>query len=272
MFEGESVVITGGSSGIGKSLARAFLRAGAEVTIVGNQPERLQEALEELKAIKAISGSVTALQCDVSDLRQVREMVARQVEIGAPDILINNAGFATYTSVEQASSEDIERLMGVNLLGAMYVTREFLQSMVARRRGRIVNISSVAGTLIITPNATYCAAKHGLVAWSEALSAELHRFGVTVQVVCPGRVETPFFDHPTFEARPPSRVTSLTVPLEHVTRATMDAVASDRFLTYVPRWFGLATWMTGVAPAVSRRLVGHWNRSRIAALYDRVTP
>src|SRR5437764_419232 len=269
MFEGEAVVITDGSSVIGKSLARAFLDAGANVTIVGHQARLLQEALEELKAV---AGGVSALQCDVSDLSQVREMVARQLETGPPDILINNAGYATYTPVEQASSEEIEHLIGVNLLGAMYVTREFLGSMVARQRGRIVNISSVAGKLIITPNATYCAAKHGLVAWSEALSAEVHRFGITVQVVCPGRVETPFFDHPTFEARPPSRMTSFNVPLERVTRATMDAVASDRFLTYVPRWFCLAAWMNGVAPAVSRRLFGHWNRTRIAALYDRVAP
>jgi 2-hydroxycyclohexanecarboxyl-CoA dehydrogenase len=269
MFEGQTVVITGGSSGIGKSLARAFLAAGANVTIVGHQAQHLQEALEELKEV---SGSVSALQCDVSDLSQVREMVVRQLETGSPDILINNAGYATYTPVEQASSEEIEHLIGVNLLGAMYVTREFLQSMIARGRGRIVNISSVAGKLIITPNASYCAAKHGLVAWSEALSAEVHRFGITVQVVCPGRVETPFFDHPSFAARPASRLTGFTVPLERVIRATMDALSSDRFLTYVPRWFGLATWMNGLAPPVARRLVGHWNRSRIAALYDRVPP
>jgi short-subunit dehydrogenase len=154
----------------------------------------------------------------------------------------------------------------------MYVTREFLPSMIARGHGRIVNISSVAGKLVITPNATYCAAKHGLVAWSEALSAEVHRFGITVQVVCPGRVETPFFEHPSFAGRPASRLTGFTVPLERVTRATMDTLSSDRFLTYVPRWFCLATWMNGLAPPVARRLVGHWNRSRIAALYDRGQP
>lgn len=269
MFEDNIVVITGGSSGIGRGLALALLRAGARVTIVGNQPARLEDALQEMKAV---STAVTALQCDVSDLPQVRELVARQTDVGPPDILINNAGFATYTPVEQASSEEIENLIAVNLLGAMYVTREFLPSMIARGHGRIVNISSVAGKLIITPNATYCAAKHGLVAWSEALSAEVHRFGIAVQVVCPGRVETPFFDHPSFAARPASRLGGFTVPLERVTRATMDALSSDRFLTYVPRWFCLATWMNGLAPPVARRLVGHWNRSRIAALYDRVPP
>jgi short-subunit dehydrogenase len=267
MFQDDTVVITGGSSGIGKALALAFLRAGAHVTIVGNQPARLEDALQEMKAVSAMA---TALQCDVSDLTQVRELVARQMDLAPPDILINNAGFATYTPVEQASSEEIGALVGVNLLGAMYVTREFLPSMIARRRGRIVNISSVAGKIIITPNATYCAAKHGLVAWSDALSAELHQFGITVQVVCPGRVETPFFDHPSFAARPPSHITGFSVPIEKVTRATMDALASNRFLTYVPRWFGLAAWISGLAPATARRLIGHVNRSRIAALYDRV--
>jgi short-subunit dehydrogenase len=266
MFQDDTVVITGGSSGIGKALALAFLRAGARVTIVGNQPARLEDALQEMKAVSPMA---TALQCDVSDLTQVRELVARQMDVAPPDILINNAGFATYTPVEQASSEEISALVGVNLLGAMYVTREFLPSMIARRRGRILNISSVAGRITITPNATYCAAKHGLVAWSDALSAELHQFGITVQVVCPGRVETPFFDHPSFAARPPSRTTSFSVPIEKVTRATMDALASNRFLTYVPRWFGLAARISGLAPATAHRLIGHVNRSRIAALYDR---
>ena len=269
MFEGDAVVVTGGSSGIGKSLARAFLSAGAEVTIVGNQLERLQQALEELKAI---SGNVTALPCDVADLRQVRELVQSQEQVRVPDILINNAGFATYNPVEQSSAEEITSLIGVNLLGSMYCTREFLPGMIARRGGRIVNISSVAGKLVITPNATYCAAKHGIVAWSEALSAEVHRFGIGVHVVCPGRVETPFFDHPTFKARPPSRLTNFHVSLDKVTQATMKAVEENRFLTYVPRSLGLAAWAVGIAPGASRRLVARVNRSRIAALYDRVAP
>jgi short-subunit dehydrogenase len=267
IFRDETVVVTGGSSGIGRALALALLAEGARVTIVGNQPTHLEDALQEMKEV---SPAVTALQCDVSDLAQVRELVARQTEAGPPDILVNNAGFATYTPVEQASSEEIEALIGVNLLGAMYVTREFLPSMIDRHRGRIVNISSVAGKLVITPNATYCAAKHGMVAWSAALSAELDWFGITVQVVCPGRVETPFFEHPSFEARPPSRVTSFSVPIEKVTRATMAAMASRRFLTYVPRWFGLVAWVSGLAPGASHRLMGHVNRSRIAALYERV--
>ena len=161
---------------------------------------------------------------------------------------------------------------GVNLLGAMYCTREFLPGMIARGGGRIVNISSVAGKVVITPNATYCAAKHGIVAWSEALSAELHRFGIRVHVVCPGRVETPFFDHPTFQARPPSRLTNFHVSLDKVTQATMKAVEENRFLTYVPRSLGLAAWAVGIAPGASRRLVARVNRSRIAALYDRVAP
>lgn len=267
MFEGEAVVITGGSSGIGKHLARAFLAAGAEVTIVAHQAERLQEALGELKAVSA---SITALQCDVSDVGQVRDMAARQLETRPPGILINNAGYATYTPVEQTSSEEIASLIGVNLLGAMYCAREFLPAMIAARKGRIVNVSSVAGKLVITPNATYCAAKHGLVAWSEALAAEVDRFGIKIHVICPGRVETAFFDHPTFKARPPSRVTSFQVSLDRVTEATMHALESGRFLTYVPRSFGLAAWVNGIAPGPSRRLLARVNRSRIAALYDRV--
>src|SRR5207245_1421628 len=82
-----------------------------------------------------------ALPCDVSDLAQVRELVQRQEQVRVPHILINNAGFATYNPVEQSSAEEITSLIGVNLLGSMYCTREFLPGMIARRGGRIVNSS-----------------------------------------------------------------------------------------------------------------------------------
>src|ERR1700731_1423554 len=101
MFENDTVVITGGSSGIGKALALAFLRAGARVTIVGNQPARLEDALQEMKAV---STQATALQCDVSDLTQVRELVARQMDVAPPFVVIKTACFATYTLPEQPSS------------------------------------------------------------------------------------------------------------------------------------------------------------------------
>ena len=96
--------------------------------------------------------------------------------------------------------------------------------MIAKSSGQIVNVASIAGRLVITPNCTYTAAKHGLVALSEALRYELGYFGIKVNVVCPGRIETPFFDHETFQQREKRPETKYTVPIEKVSRGIIRAI------------------------------------------------
>jgi short-subunit dehydrogenase len=187
---------------------------------------------------------------------------------GCPDILINNAGFATYRTFENTDMEEIERLISVNLLGAMRCTKAFLPEMIARRRGVIVNMASIAGRIVLTPNGTYCAAKHGLVAWSETLRYELAHFSIQVNVICPGRAETSFFDHETFKTRAQRPETRFTISVEDISRATRRAIAHNRFITYIPWSFGLLVWLINALPFFGKRIVGRLLLSRIKSIYD----
>ena len=261
------VLVTGGSSGIGKQVAADLLRAGASVIIVSNCADRLALALTELSTI---ASRVYSLECDVGDTASVTRMADRVLaEHGCPDILINNAGFATYRTFEATPMEEMERLVSVNMVGAMRCTKVFLPAMIARRSGTIVNMASVAGRLVITPNGTYCAAKHGMVAWSETLKYELAHFNIQVNVVCPGRVETPFFEHETFQARTQRAETRYTITLEDVSRATLKAITGNRFLTYVPWTFGLMYWLLNSLPFILKPIYGKLISNRIKTIYQR---
>ena len=269
MYQNKFVLVSGGSSGIGKQLATGFLHSGARVVIVSNNLDRLAQTARELSAI---SPRVTQIECNVGDSQSVMQMHEQVLEqYGCPDILINCAGFATYRTVEGSDLEELEQLVSVNLLGAMRCTRAFLPLMIARRSGVIVNMASIAGRLVMTPNGTYSAAKHALVAWSEVLQYELARFNIQVNVICPGRValETSFFDHETFKKRAPRAETQLTITVNDVSRATLRAIEHNHFLTYVPWTLGLVVWLTNALPFLVKPIYRRLMLSRIESMYSR---
>ena len=262
---GKVVVITGGSSGIGKQLAQDLCGKGAHVVISSHNQERLQTAVRELTSKNC---KVSSVVCDVARQEQVDELASAVVsEFGRVDVLINNAGYAVYETFEESTIDELVRLVEVNLLGVIRCTKAFLPLMIERRQGRIVNMASIAGRLVITPNATYGSAKHGMVALTRALSYELGRFGIKTNVVCPGRVETPFFDHPSFQKRAARPETRLTVSMERVSRATIHAIEQDRFLTYVPRSLGVIVWLVNAVPFVSWSLYRSLQTRRVESLY-----
>jgi short-subunit dehydrogenase len=269
MRQGTRVFITGGSSGIGKRLAADCLKRGAHVTIAANDPERLARAHQELCEIAPL---VESFVCDVADPRQVHETAARYVAtFGAPDVLVNNAGYAVYQTCEQMPAEELDRLLRVNLGGACLVTREFLPSMIAAHRGHVVMLASIAGLVPMTPCGPYSAAKHGLVAFSHILRAEVERFGVRVHVVCPGRVKTEFFAHVSFASRAPRRETEWLIPIDAVTGAVLDAIERNRFMTYVPRTYGVLVWLTRALPLLSGPMLHRLLRARVESVYgDRI--
>ena len=264
-FKGNKVVITGGSSGIGKEIARQFLMLGAHVTIMADQPAKLETARVELSTV---SLSIFTLQCDIADLNQVRRTAAEYVQRwGAPDVLVNNAGFAVYRAFEEMEAAEIDQLLRVNFVGACLLTREFLPAMIRNGRGHVVIMSSIAGRLPMTPCGVYSAAKHGLVAWAETLRAEVHRHGIQVHAICPGRVETPFFEHETFVKRAPRREARGAVPVEAVGKATVQAVRHGHFLAYRPRWHRWLVWLAHSLPLLSRPALQQLMRARVASLH-----
>ena len=182
-------VVTGGGSGIGLTVARQLLAAGARVTLMGRDAERLARAAQDLTppSLDRLQGVV----CDVGDEASVQAAFARAVEgLGLVDILVNNAGQVETAPLTRTSLAQFQQMLQVNLTGTFLCSREVLPGMLAARQGRIINVASTAALKGYAYVAAYCAAKHGVLGLTRAMAAEVARKGVTVNAVCPGYTET----------------------------------------------------------------------------------
>ena len=198
-FRGKTVLITGGSRGLGLVLAREFAAAGANVAICARDNEELERARQDLAARGA---NVYAFPCDVTDRAQVREMVDVVTRhFGRVDVLVNNAGVIQVGPLEVMTLEDFEQAMAVHFWGPLYATLEVLPQMRERREGRIVNISSIGGKISVPHLVPYSASKFALVGLSEGMRAELRKDGVVVTTVCPGLMRTGSPRNATFKGR-----------------------------------------------------------------------
>jgi short-subunit dehydrogenase len=264
-FAAKLIVITGGTSGIGLALAEELSRRNARIVVLADKADSVSNAVTQLGGS---GGSVHGYVCDIGSAESVAETCANVLAThGVPDIVINNAGFATYRTFEQETPADVERLMSVNFAGAIRVTKGFLDGMIKRRSGHIVNIASISGMLPLTPNAVYGAAKHGMMGWSRCIAPEVARFGIDVSVVCPGRVKTNFFEHETFRRRLHRKETELTIPMKTVVDATLDAILRRKFVRYVPRYYGFLAWAYHALGPLVQRPFDKLMRSRVEDVY-----
>lgn len=183
-----SVLITGGSRGLGLDLARESALRGARVAICARDESELAVAREQLRR-HAID--LLAIQCDVTVAAQVQGMIDGVLRhFGAIDFLINNAGIISVGPIETATADDFERAVQTHFSAAFHTTFAVLPSMRARRSGRIVNITSIGGKVPVPHLAAYCASKYAMVGFSEALRTELVAHGVYVTTVVPGLMRT----------------------------------------------------------------------------------
>ena len=188
------VLITGGSSGIGKATAAALLAegAGTAVVICGRDKERLETAISDLNPDAEV---FHAVQADVTQTADVERLVASTLRrFGRIDVLVNSAGAGYLGAFAETSEETMDRLWNVNVKGAMRVTQAVLPDMVARKSGSIVNLCGVLGVKTIANAALYCATKHALVGFGGALAAEVKRSGIRVSSLCCSGVDTPFWE------------------------------------------------------------------------------
>ena len=179
-FVGKTVWITGASSGIGAGLARAFAADGAHVILSGRNADALATVAADCP------GSRT-LPFETTDLAALPDIAAAA---GPVDILVNNAGISQRSLALDTGFDVYRTVMEVDFFAPLRLTQLVLPAMVARGSGGIVNIASVAGKIGSPLRTGYCAAKHALVGWSDALRAEIAQYGVAVHVVCPGFVRT----------------------------------------------------------------------------------
>jgi 3-hydroxybutyrate dehydrogenase len=180
--------VTGGGRGIGRAIAMALADAGARVVVSARTQADVQLVAD---AIAARGHDAHAIACDVADPASVRSAFEAAVtRCGRVDILINNAGFAESAPLGRTDPELWHKTLSVNLNGTYYCTRAALEPMVARQRGRVINIASVAGRVGFRYTAAYCAAKHGVLGFTRAVALEVADKGVTVNAICPGWTDT----------------------------------------------------------------------------------
>jgi 3-dehydrosphinganine reductase len=259
-YRGKRVIVTGGSSGIGRATAEALAEWGSHVAIVARECERLERASGEIRARRAsIEQRVEPLQADVARREDVERAISLGVErLGGVDILVNNAGVAHCARFEETSDAQFERMMEVNYRGVVNVTRTVLPHLKAQGRGHIANVSSVAGFLGIYGYTAYAASKFAVVGFSEALRQELLPYGIAVSVLFPPDTDTPQLTEENRTKPPETRAIVGRVRVmapEAVARALLEGIASGRH-RIVP---GIEARLThSVArhfPGVMRRLI-----------------
>jgi NAD(P)-dependent dehydrogenase (short-subunit alcohol dehydrogenase family) len=198
-FRDRTILITGGTRGLGLELARQAGLAGARVAICGRDSDTLARARETLSQTGA---DILAESCDVTDRAQVAELIRSvQAAYGHIDVLINNAGTVEVGPVGVMTATDFERDMATNFWGPLNIIMAVLPHMRPRGEGRIVNIASIGGKLSVPHLLPYSSSKFALVGLSEGLRAELRASGIMVTTVCPGLMRTGSPRHATFKGQ-----------------------------------------------------------------------
>ncbi len=248
-------LITGASSGIGEATAKVFARRGYRVALAARRKARLETLAQE---IRSAGGEALVVPADVSDPQAVEAMVQTTLDAwGAVDVLVNNAGFGRLRWLENLRPvEDIEAQVRVNVLGAMWAARAVLPHMISRRRGVILNVSSVAGWLAAPGYSIYAATKFALRGFTEALRREVSVFDVHVLGFYPGPVKTEFSQH-IGSKRTATLPDWMVLTSEQTAEIIYRMVTRRKRSVVVPWWFAPILWFNSHFPALS-----DWIQSR----------
>jgi len=241
---GAVAVVTGAGHGIGRATAHALARQGATVIATGPSEAELTSLVQE------IGGSY--LLVDVRDPAHADDVIKHAVERhGGLDVVVANAGIGHAGPVAEMTAERICDLVDINVRAPLLITRAALPGMLARRRGAIVLVSSIAGRVPVTGEAVYSATKAAIEAFAEPLREELRGTGVTISTVAPGVVASHFFDQ---RGVPYQRRYPRPLPPERIATAIVHAAQTGTAQTVVPRWLALPAHVQGLAPGVFRLL------------------
>jgi len=183
-------LVTGATRGVGEALTLRLVSKGHVVFALARTRGQLDSLVE-----RGGVGKVIPFEVDISNRRQVEETIGLiDNEHDGVDVLVNNAGVVENVVFEEQDLDMVDRIIDVNLKGALYVTRCVVPLMVRSGGGRIINVSSVAGTRGIPGQVAYCASKHGMNGFADALAQELLEKNVLVSTICPGGIDTPLWD------------------------------------------------------------------------------
>ena len=187
----KNIIITGGGSNIGRSIVHAFAAEGSNITIAELAPAQGQVVAEEVNVMNTRS-RVKVIACDITDPVQVKQMVAESIsEFGSVDVLVNNVGWTVDRLFMEKPRAEWEKEVNVNLWGPINCIHAVLPSMIERQVGSIVSISSDAGRMGEYRESVYSACKAGVIALSKSIARETGRYGLRLNMVCPGLVVPP---------------------------------------------------------------------------------
>lgn len=188
-LSGKTALITGASGGIGGAIAKTLHEAGVKLVISGTR----KEALDALNA--ELGGVATPITCNLSDAASIEELVkSSEQALGSIDILVNNAGITKDNLSMRMKDEEFQQVIDVNLTATFRLIRATMKGMLKRRSGRIINITSVVGTMGNPGQANYCASKAGIVGMSKSIAQEVASRNVTVNCIAPGFIKTAMTD------------------------------------------------------------------------------
>lgn len=188
VFAGKTAIVTGGGSGLGRSLALELAMAGAKVIITDIVEQRIEEVIQELKALGTEAKGYKVDHSNYESVRKFSEEFFK--EWGRVDVLCLNAGVAVGGAVEELKIEDWQWIVGVNYWGTVYMVHLFAPRMIERKQGRILITASAAGLMAFPGLAPYCSTKFAMVGLSQALRIELGKHNIGVTALCPGGMDT----------------------------------------------------------------------------------
>jgi len=257
-LRGKNVVITGASSGIGRATALEMARRGANVVLAARRANRLEQVAAECRALGV---NAIVVPTDVANAAECRRLIDTAGEV---DVLVNNAGFAIFSSIPDANADEARAMIETNYLGAFHCTQAVLPRMLARRSGTIVNVSSITGLMGFARMSAYCASKFALTGFTEGLRDEVIGSGVRVALVCPGTTDTEFFVKAERDKMPGASRLMLAVKPERVARAVCDAAEDGRYRRILPALAAIYMRMKEVSPRLAH-LLFRW----VSALLER---
>lgn len=250
IFKDKTVIITGGSEGVGAAAARKFAEAGANLMLVARGRKKLEAIAEELRD----KTRVEIFPMDVSDAEACADLFKKaQFEYGRIDVLVNNAGYHRRGLAETVDAEEMGKMVDVNLRAPIILTRLALPYLRDAGGGAIINVGSLAGRTPVPNSATYAATKAGLRSFTYSLHEELRESGIKVAVVSPGPIDTGFIMSDI------DQVSDLTFsqPIssaEDVAQAILDLCGNNRREQAMPASSGVLTALTGLVPGLMRHL------------------
>lgn len=245
-------ILTGASRGIGAHLADHLARRGVHLALAA----RTEDGLVDTGArVRASGVNAITVPTDVTRKTDLERLVERAAaELGPVDLVVNNAGIEHYERFEEIDPAVVEDIVATNVVAAMLLTRYVLPSMVERKRGHIVNMSSAAGKIAVPYNTTYSASKHALVGFSWSLREEMRPYGIGVSVICPGFVRNTGMAASSLRGKEPPRIAAPVDP-DDVANATIRAIEKNRPEVVVAGGLGkIADVCFAISPELSARV------------------